>query len=274
DAGRPRHPRAAGRAPRGRARRPRPRFGLRAPAPPRGPHRRALARHRRRGPGDADRPGRPRVGRRLRAPPEARAARLPPLLAPPKPRAAGLHRLAVPAGARAGLAGAVSADVAAGLRRAVRRRDRARPAPLTPEIHRWRILTLRSSGQVSAPRIRKKIGVFPPMPNYRVLVTYDPERNVFLARAPELEHCSAEGATRTEALVKLEEEIEAQLRNMREQGGRPPAPVDEDADLSGALNVTVSRTLHRDLAWQARNEGVEVGVLVGEMLAAGLEARR
>src|SRR5262249_52694471 len=112
------------------------------------------------------------------------------------------------------------------------------------------------------------------MPNYRVLVTYDPERNVFLARPPELEHCSAEGATRTEALVKLEEEIEAQLRNMREQGGRPPAPVDEDADLSGALNVTVSRTLHRDLAWQARNEGVEVGVLVGEMLAAGLEARR
>ncbi len=112
------------------------------------------------------------------------------------------------------------------------------------------------------------------MPNYRVLVTYDPERNVFHARAPELEHCSAEGATRTEALVKLEEEIEAQLRNMREQGGRPPAALDEDAELSGALNVTVSRTLHRDLAWQARNEGVEIGVLVGEILAAGLESRR
>lgn len=112
------------------------------------------------------------------------------------------------------------------------------------------------------------------MPNYRVLVTYDPERNVFHARAPELEHCSAEGATRTEALVKLEEEIDAQLRNMREQGGRPPSPLDEDAELSGAIAVTVSRTLHRDLLWQARNEGVELGVLVGEMLAAGLEARR
>jgi len=112
------------------------------------------------------------------------------------------------------------------------------------------------------------------MPNYRVLVTYDPERNVFLARAPELEHCSAEGATRTEALVKLEEEIEAQLRNMREQGGRPPAAVDEDSELSGAISVTVSRTLHRDLVWQARGEGVELGALVGEMLAAGLDARR
>jgi predicted RNase H-like HicB family nuclease len=112
------------------------------------------------------------------------------------------------------------------------------------------------------------------MPNYRVLVTYDPERSVFLARAPELEHCSAEGATRTEALVKLEEEIEAQLRNVREQGGRPPSAVDEDGELSGAIAVTVSRTLHRDLVWQARNEGIELGALVGEMLAAGLEVRR
>src|SRR5262249_57601446 len=72
----------------------------------------------------------------------------------------------------------------------------------------------------------------------------------------------------------LEEEIEAQLRNMREQGGRPPAAVDEDAELSGAISVTVSRTLHRDLVWQARSEGVELGALVGEMLAAGLDARR
>jgi len=58
------------------------------------------------------------------------------------------------------------------------------------------------------------------MSNYRVLVSYDPERSVFVARAPELPHCSADGATRAEALTKVEEEIDAQLRNMRESGGR------------------------------------------------------
>ena len=46
------------------------------------------------------------------------------------------------------------------------------------------------------------------MPHYRVLVQYDPEKNVYTARAPELEHCSAEGATRAEAIAKVEEEIE------------------------------------------------------------------
>ena len=117
-------------------------------------------------------------------------------------------------------------------------------------------------------------GAYVIVSNYRVLVTYDPERSVYVARAPELEHCSSEGATRGEALTKLEEEIDAQLRNAREQGGRPPAPVDEDPMLSGELSAKVSRTLHRDLVWQARSEGVELGQLVGEMLAAALETRR
>jgi predicted RNase H-like HicB family nuclease len=115
------------------------------------------------------------------------------------------------------------------------------------------------------------------MSHYRVLVTYDPERSVFVARAPELEQCSAEGATRPEALTQLEEEIDAQVRNVREQGGRPPAAIDESSEdmaLSGDVTAKVSRTLHKELLWQARNEGVELGQLVGEMLAAGLEARR
>src|SRR5262249_5313406 len=44
--------------------------------------------------------------------------------------------------------------------------------------------------------------------------------------------------------------------------------------LGGDLSVKLSRNLHRDLVWQARTEGVELGQLLAEMLAAGLEARR
>jgi predicted RNase H-like HicB family nuclease len=113
------------------------------------------------------------------------------------------------------------------------------------------------------------------MSNYRVTVSWDPGRSVFVARAPELEHCSAEGKTRAEAMTALEEEIEAQLRNMREQGSAPPPALDEDdASLSGEIAAKVSRGLHRELILQARSEGVELEKLVGEMLAAGLDARR
>ncbi|MGZ3427859.1 MAG: hypothetical protein ACXVCV_14485, partial [Polyangia bacterium] len=88
-------------------------------------------------------------------------------------------------------------------------------------------------------------------PNYRATVTFDSERKVFIARAPELEHCSGEGATRADALVKLEEEIDAQLANMLSHGSTPPRAVDEET-FSGEISAKVSKLLHRDLAYQAR----------------------
>ena len=49
------------------------------------------------------------------------------------------------------------------------------------------------------------------------------EKKMDMARAPELEHCSGEGATRADALGKLEEEIDAQLANMLSHGSTPPS---------------------------------------------------
>ncbi|HEY3358752.1 MAG TPA: hypothetical protein VGQ83_36225 [Polyangia bacterium] len=112
-----------------------------------------------------------------------------------------------------------------------------------------------------------------PEAKYRSIVQYDPEKQVFTARTPELEHCQAEGATRAEALAKLEEEMDAQIRNMRDQGAQPPRAVDEE-EFSGELQAKVSRSLHRELAYQARAEGIDLGQLVGEMLASALDGRR
>ena len=109
-------------------------------------------------------------------------------------------------------------------------------------------------------------------PNYRVLLSYDADRKVFTARTPELDHCSAEGATRAEAIAHLEEEIRAQVQNMLAGGSNPPAPVDEEV-FTGAIALTVSKQLHRDLTWQARSEGVEVAQLAAEMLAAAIAGR-
>jgi predicted HicB family RNase H-like nuclease len=108
---------------------------------------------------------------------------------------------------------------------------------------------------------------------YRCTVQFDPEKQVFRARAPELEHCQAEGATRAEALARIEEEMDAQVRNMREQGAHPPTPADEES-FTGEVQARLSRSLHRELVFQAREEGIELGQLMSELLAASLESRR
>jgi predicted RNase H-like HicB family nuclease len=96
---------------------------------------------------------------------------------------------------------------------------------------------------------------------------------VFIARAPELEHCSGEGASRAEALAKLEEEIDAQLANILSHGSTPPRAVDEET-FSGEITAKVSKLLHRDLAYQARSEGIDLDHLLGELLAAAMESRK
>jgi predicted HicB family RNase H-like nuclease len=110
-------------------------------------------------------------------------------------------------------------------------------------------------------------------PNYRVTLSFDGERKLFVARAPELEHCFAEGATRAEAIAKLEEEIDAQLANMLSHGSAPPRSVDEET-FSGEITARISKSLHRELAYMARAEGLDLDQVVSEILAAGVEQRR
>lgn len=110
-------------------------------------------------------------------------------------------------------------------------------------------------------------------PNYRVLLSYHSERKIFTARVPELPPCIGEGATRSEALANMERELEALLANLGEKGARIPAAIDE-LEASGELSAKVSRSLHRDLAFQAQLEGVELGQLVAELLASALEQRQ
>jgi predicted RNase H-like HicB family nuclease len=103
-------------------------------------------------------------------------------------------------------------------------------------------------------------------------VSYDSERKVFVARVPELPPCVGEGASRGEALLHMERELDALLQNLADSGGRVPPAID-DLPAGEELRVKVSRSLQRDLAFAAQVEGVELGQLVAELLAAGLEGR-
>ena len=110
-------------------------------------------------------------------------------------------------------------------------------------------------------------------PNYRVVVSFDPQRASWSARAPELEHLTGEGPSRKDAIAKLEEEIDAQLANMLSLGSEPPKASDE-IEHSGEVTAKISKSLHRELFYLSRTEGVEVDQLVSELLASALAQRQ
>src|ERR1700749_4994307 len=74
-------------------------------------------------------------------------------------------------------------------------------------------------------------------------------------------------------MAKREEEIDAELANMLSHGSTPPRAVDEET-FTGEVSAKVSKQLHRELAFQARSEGIDVDHLVGELLAAAMESRK
>jgi len=106
------------------------------------------------------------------------------------------------------------------------------------------------------------------MPNYRIIVSYSEEKKVFIARAPELEGCEAEAESRAEALARLEEEMAAQIDNIKEQGAELPAPIDLE-EFDGQLSLKVTPELHRELVFQARVARVELAELLTEILTRG-----
>jgi antitoxin HicB len=110
------------------------------------------------------------------------------------------------------------------------------------------------------------------MNTYRIIVSYSEATKAFTARSPELEHCEAEGATRAEAIAKLEEELNAQLENMQAQGVELPRPV-EEIPVDGELKVKVSAALHRELIFLARSEGIELDTLLVELLTRSVSQR-
>ena len=110
-------------------------------------------------------------------------------------------------------------------------------------------------------------------PNYRVQLSFDGERKVFVARVPELPACIGEGASRSEALTNMERELDALLVTLGDRSGRLPVAVD-DEEVSGELAVTLSKSLHREVLFAAKAEGVEPSQLVVELVASGLEHRQ
>ncbi len=107
---------------------------------------------------------------------------------------------------------------------------------------------------------------------YRMVVRGDPERG-YLAEAPELPNCFTAGDTPEEALAMLQDAMYAWLLVHVEEGLPIPEPAPESDEYSGRFNLRLPKSLHRDLARRAEQEGVSLNTLVVMLLSRGLGDR-
>lgn len=104
---------------------------------------------------------------------------------------------------------------------------------------------------------------------YRILVHFDTNQERFIATVPELGDIKEKGETRAEALTKAEEAIEAAILKAAEAEEGLPTPLDR-TDFSGEMTITISPSLHRELAFLAVEDGMETEQLAAELITTGV----
>lgn len=93
--------------------------------------------------------------------------------------------------------------------------------------------------------------------NYRIEIVKDEAEDVFIASHPELKGCLTVGKTIDEAVMSLADAKAAWLQSALEDGYAIPLPVTDDA-YSGQFKLRIPRSLHRELAEEAKREGISM----------------
>ena len=94
----------------------------------------------------------------------------------------------------------------------------------------------------------------------------------YLAEAPDLPGCVADGETVDEALHDIESAIESWIKTATEFGDPIPKP-SVAANYSGQWRMRVPKHLHALLALHAKEEGVSLNTLAATLLAEGIGKR-
>lgn len=111
---------------------------------------------------------------------------------------------------------------------------------------------------------------------YSTVVRFYAEDTGFIATAEEFPGLSAYGASRDEAVREFEVVLELAVQEYVESGWPLPLPAtmpSPEANLpSGEFRVRLPRSVHAELARQARLDGVSQNTLVVSYVSRGLEA--
>lgn len=91
----------------------------------------------------------------------------------------------------------------------------------------------------------------------------------YLAEAPDLVGCIADGETPEEAMHEIESAITAWIKTAKEFGDAIPKP-SLSSQYSGQWRIRVPKHLHAALVFQAKTEGVSLNMLAATLLAEGV----
>jgi antitoxin HicB len=110
---------------------------------------------------------------------------------------------------------------------------------------------------------------------YPATVFWTDEDGGFIATAPDLPGCSAFGETQEQALVELEQAIEAWIEAARAAGNPIPEPSRPaiEPQPSGRLLVRMPGSLHARLVQEAKREHVSLNQYVVFLLTTGFACR-
>ncbi len=103
---------------------------------------------------------------------------------------------------------------------------------------------------------------------YQEVIKADKEGG-YVGYIPELKGCITQAETKAEILEMLEDAKKCWIEAALEDGVEIPEPV-TDEDFSGRFNLRIPKSLHRQLAMSAKEEGVSLNQLAMCLLANGL----
>ncbi len=110
---------------------------------------------------------------------------------------------------------------------------------------------------------------------YSIILRWDGDDEIFVARVDELPGCSAHGATEAEAISNLRDNMQVWIEDCLEAGDPIPEPAQEVELPSGKWLQRVPKSLHSKLIRLAKKEGVSLNQLVSSALAeaVGMKSR-
>src|SRR5438105_948499 len=107
---------------------------------------------------------------------------------------------------------------------------------------------------------------------YRKVITGNATQG-YLAECPELPGCFTAGETETEALELLHDAMAGWFETALRDGAVIPSPHRKADEYSGKFVLRVPKSLHRQLAERAAEEGISLNQLALTFVAAGLGAQ-
>lgn len=105
---------------------------------------------------------------------------------------------------------------------------------------------------------------------YREIIEADPAGG-YVGYIPDLKGCITQAETKAEILDMLDDAKRVWIEAALEDRLDIPEPV-KDADFSGKFNLRLPKSLHRNLAMNAKAEGVSLNQMAMCLIASGLGA--